>query len=484
MNTLPLKHPWWALATIGAGELLVTLDNSIVNIALPSAQSGLHFADAQRSWIITAYALAFGSLLLLGGRLSDVIGRKRSFLIGSIGFALASLIGGLAPNFALLVSARAAQGVFAALLAPTALALLATTFPSGPARARAFGIFAALGVAGSALGLVLGGALTQLVSWRACLFVAVVFAIPSAIGAGILLPRVEASARPRIDVPGTIAAVAGMFFLVSAFSNAETGSWASWPVAGLLALGILALAVFVLIQRTAAHPLLPLRVVLNRFRGGAFLTGFVTIIGMFAVFLFLTYVMQQNFGFTPLVTGLAFLPMTAALMIGATQSPVRLLPRFGPKALLAGGLVACAGALFWLSFLSPASSYAGNIVGPLVIMGLGMGTAISTMFGTATLAANPADAGVTSATVNVVQQVGGSVGTALLASIAGRATASAHHLTEEAAAIHGYSVGFLVAAAIFLVAAVVIAMLVPAGHLAAAGPEQVPHAEPVLAAAD
>lgn len=465
MDMLPLKHPWWVLATIGVGELLVTLDNAIVNIALPSAQAGLDFADAQRSWVITAYALAFGSLLLLGGRLSDVFGRKRAFLIGILGFALASLFGGLAPNFAVLVAARAAQGAFAALLAPAALALLATTFPTGPARARAFGMFSALAVAGSAIGLVLGGALTQFVGWRACLFVAVVFAIPSAVGARVLLPGGRASTRPRVDVPGAIAATAGLFFLVFGFSNAETSAWSSWQVAGLLALGVLLLAVFVVIQRTVAHPLLPLRVVLDRFRAGAFITGFVTIIGMFGVNLFLTYVMQQSLGFSPLVTGLAFLPMTVALMAGATQAPVLLLPRFGPKALLAGGLTVCAGALFWLSFLSTTSTYGASIVGPLIVMGLGMGTAISTMFATATSVADPADAGVTSATVNVVQQVGGSVGTALLASIAGIAAASSRDLTTQSAALHGYSVGFLAASAIFLATALIVSILVPPGRL-------------------
>lgn len=465
MDTSPPNHKWWALATIGVGELLVTLDNSIVNIALPSAQAGLHFADSQRSWVITAYALAFGSLLLLGGRLSDVIGRRNAFLLGNIGFALASFLGGLAPNFVVLVAARAAQGVFAALLAPAALALLATIFPSGPDRARAFGVFSALAVSGGALGLVLGGVLTQFVSWRACLFVAVAFAIPSVIGASILLPRAQASARTRVDVPGTVTAVAGVFFLVYGFANAETTAWASWQVAGLLALGIITLGVFVLIQRSVAHPLLPLRVIVNRSRAGAFITGFVTIIGMFGIYLFLTYVMQQQFGFSPVLTGIAFLPMTAALMTGATQAPIRLLPRVGPKALLAGGLVVCAGALAWLSLLSTESTYGAGIVGPLIIMGLGMGTAISTLFNTATAAADPADAGVTSATVNVVQQVGGSVGTALLASIAGNATASAHHMTAHAAALHGYSVGFLVAAAIFLGTALIVGLLVPRGRL-------------------
>jgi EmrB/QacA subfamily drug resistance transporter len=461
MDTPHASRRWWALATIGIGELLVTLDNSIVNIALPSAQAGLHFADDQRSWVITAYALAFGSLLLLGGRLSDVIGRRRAFLTGSLGFALSSLLGGLAPDFTLLVAARAAQGAFAALLAPAALALLATIFPSGPDRARAFGIFSALAVCGGALGLILGGALTQFVSWRACLFVAIVFAIPSIIGAGILLPRSAASTHARVDALGTAAAASGLFLLVWGLSNAETSAWISWQVTGPLALGIIALSAFVLIQRRTAHPLLPLRIVLDRFRAGAFITGFVTIIGMFGVYLFLTYVMQRQFGFSPTATGAAFLPMIAGLMVGATQAPIRLLPRVGPRALLAGGLVVCAGALSWLSLLSPGSTYGTGVVGPLIIMGLGMGTAISTVFSTATAATAPEDAGVTSATVNVVQQVGGSVGIALLASVAGSATASAQRMTAQAAALHGYATGFLVAAAIFVATAVLVALLVP-----------------------
>lgn len=472
-----VKHKWWTLTIIGTGEILITLDNSIVNIALPSAQAELGFSDAQRPWVVTAYALAFGSLLLLGGRISDIIGRKSAFLAGMIGFAIASVIGGVAPNFEVLVTARALQGIFAALVAPAALALLTTTFPDGRDRTRAFGVFAALAVSGGALGLLLGGLLTEYVSWRACLFVSVVFAVVGTIGGIILLPLTRARVRPRLDLPGTATAVAGVFLLVLGFSNAESGEWAAPQVSGLLAAGVVMLTAFVLIQRKVAAPLLPLRVILNRYRGGAFITGFVTIIGMFGIFLFLTYVMQEQLGFSPLLTGVSFLPMTAALMIGATQAPARLLPRVGPKVLLVGGLTVSAGALYWLSFLSVDSTYGESILGPLVLMGLGMGTAISTLFATATSAADPADAGVTSAVVSAVQQIGASVGTALLASIAVQTTSSLGGVPVQVAVVTGYAAAFGVASAIFAGTAVLVAFLVPAGQLPAAREEHAAEGE-------
>ena len=442
---------------------MVILDNSIVNIALPSAQADLGFDDAQRQWIITAYALAFGSLLLLGGRLSDLLGRKRAFLTGLVGFAVASILGGLAPGFELLVAARALQGVFGALLAAAALSLLTTTFTSGRERARAFGVFAALAGSGAAIGLLLGGALTQYVDWRWCMYVNAVFAAVAFLGASLLLPAQPVEHRSHLDVVGILLALAGLFGVVYGFASAETDGWASPLVYGFLAAGVALLVAFVLVQRRVTAPLLPLRVVTDRFRGGSFLTILVLTTGMFGVTLFLAYVLQQVFGFSPLVTGVAFLPMVGGIVLAANTVPATLLPRTGPKPLVVAGMLVGAGGLFGISFLTPASGYASDILGPLLMIGLGMGTAMSTSINTATLGVEPGDAGVASATVNTMQQVGGSVGTALLSSIAGTATASFVG-PPIAAAMFGYTTAFAVAAGLFVVGAVVVGFLIPAGR--------------------
>jgi EmrB/QacA subfamily drug resistance transporter len=459
----PDRRRWAILAVIGIAQLMVILDNSVVNIALPSAQADLGFDDAQRQWIITAYALAFGSLLLLGGRLSDLFGRKRAFLTGLVGFAVASILGGLAPGFELLVAARALQGVFGALLAPAALSLLTTTFTAGRERARAFGVFAALAGSGAAIGLLLGGALTQYVDWRWCMYVNAVFAAVAFLGASLLLPAQPVEHRPHLDVVGTLLASAGLFGVVFGFASAETDGWTSPVVSTFLAAGVALLVAFVLVQRRVTAPLLPLRVVLDRFRGGSFLTILVLTTGMFGVTLFLAYVLQQVFGFSPLVTGVAFLPMVGGIVLAANTVPATLLPRTGPQPLVVVGMLLGAGGLFWFSFLTPESGYASHILGPLLMIGLGMGTAMSTSINTATLGVEPGDAGVASATVNTMQQVGGSVGTALLSSIAGTATAGFVG-PPLAAAMYGYTTAFAVAAGLFVVGAVVVGFLIPAGR--------------------
>ncbi|MBW0101264.1 MFS transporter [Pseudonocardia sp. KRD291] len=459
---------WWILAVIGIAQLMVILDNTIVNIALPSAQLDLGFTDPQRQWIVTAYALSFGSLLLLGGRLSDVFGRRGAFVVGLVGFAVASILGGLSPSFEVLVAARVLQGVFGALLAPAALSLLTTTFPSGKDRATAFGVFSAVAGSGAALGLLLGGALTQFVDWRWCLYVNAVFAVAAIIGALLFMPAVPAPEnRPRLDVVGTVLASAGLFCLVYGLGSAESDGWSSPSVYVFLAAGLVLLVAFVIVQRRVASPLLPLRVLLDRYRGGSFLTILTLTLGMFSVSLFLTFVLQQNLGFSPLLSGLAFLPMVASIVTTSTTIPSTVLPRIGPKPLIFTGLLLGSGAMFWLSFLDSGSSYAGSIVGPMILMGLGMGTAMSTSINTATLGVQPRDAGVASATVNTMQQVGGSVGTALLSSVAGTAGAAFVVSTGSSpldGTLHGYAVAFLVASAVFLVAAVVCGAIVPFGR--------------------
>src|ERR671924_7850 len=322
---------WAILVLLGIAQLMVVLDATIVNIALPSAQKALHFSDDDRQWIVTAYALAFGSLLLFGGRVGDLFGRKRTFIAGLVGFALASAIGGFADSFGVLVVARALQGAFGALLAPAALSLLTTTFTDPAERGRAFGIFGAIAGGGGALGLLLGGLLTEYLSWRWTLYVNLVFAIPAALGALVFLQRQVRAAAPRIDVPGALTAFGGLFALVYGFSQAETHGWGSATTVAFLVAAVMLLAAFAMIERRAAHPLLPLRVVLDRNRGGSYLAVGIVGIGMFGVFLFLTYYLQQTLGFSPVETGLAFLPMIGAGVGNPTPSPSVLLPRVGPR---------------------------------------------------------------------------------------------------------------------------------------------------------
>ena len=465
---LASRRRWSILAVIAIAQLMVVLDNTIVNISLPSAQTDLGFADADRQWVVTAYALAFGSLLLLGGRMSDLFGRKRAFMVGLVGFAVASMVGGAAVNFEMLVISRAAQGAFGALLAPAALSLLTTTFPGGRDRARAFGVFSAIAGSGAALGLLLGGVLTEYVDWRWCMYVNAVFAVAALIGAAVLMPAFPRRERPRLDVLGTIAGSAGLFCIVYGFATAETDGWSSGPVLGFLGGGVALLIAFVLLQRTVAAPLLPLRVVLDRNRGGAYLAILVLASGMFAVSLFLTYYLQESLGFSPVLTGVAFLPMVAAIVATSTTVPATLLPRVGPKPLIFAGMLLGAGALFWLAQIDGTTTYGSGVVGPLILMGLGLGTAMSTSINTATLGVDPQDAGVASATVNTMQQVGGSVGTALLSSVAG--TAAASYLATNPgrtaeATISSYGSTFLAASGLFLVGAIVAGAIVRSGRL-------------------
>jgi EmrB/QacA subfamily drug resistance transporter len=469
---------WWILALLGMAQLMVVLDATIVNIALPSAQHALGFSDDARQWIVTGYALAFGSLLLLGGRLGDLFGRKRTLIAGLLGFAAASAVGGAAGSFAVLVGARALQGVFGALLAPAALSLLSTTFTDPAERGKAFGIYGAIAGGGGAIGLLLGGVLTEYLSWRWCLYVNLVIAVPAAFAAVALLRSGAHAAQSRIDLPGTIAASAGVFALVFGFSKAETRGWGDPVTLGFLAGGLVALAVFVAIERRAAHPLLPLRVVADRNRGGAYLAAGLVAIGMFGVFLFLTYYLQQTLGFSPVSTGLAFLPMVGAIMITATTSTAKLLPRFGARPLIPTGMALAAAGMVVLTGIGVDSTYAADVLPGLLVMGLGIGLVMAPAMNTATAGVASADAGVASAMVNTAQQVGGSIGTALLSSIAASAATSfvAGGGAPALAAVHSYTTAFWWTAAIFASSAVATALLLRSG-----APAEAPAGEPVLA---
>jgi EmrB/QacA subfamily drug resistance transporter len=471
---------WLILAVIGVAQLMVVLDATIVNIALPSAQRDLGFSDDSRQWIVTAYALAFGSLLLLGGRIGDLFGRKWAFIAGLLGFAVASAVGGAAGSFGVLVAARAAQGAFGALLAPSALALLSTIFTDRDERGKAFGIYGAIAGGGAAVGLLLGGILTETLSWRWCLYVNLLFAVPAALAALRLLVNQAQANRPPIDVPGTLTATSGLFALVYGFSNSETHSWTHPITIVMLAASVVLLAAFVWIESRVAHPLLPLRVIADRVRGGAYLAIGIAGIAMFAVFLFLTYYLQLTKGFSPIETGLAFLPMTAAIMVTATSVNIRFLQRIGPRPLLVLGMVLGSGAMVWLAQLEPGSSYVGHVLPALLVLGVGLGNIFAPAFATATYGVDPHDTGVASAMVNTMQQVGGSIGTALLSSIFASAVTSyveSHPRTPQVlgdAAVHGYTVAFWIAAGVFALGAVVVAITMPpirvATHESAAEP--------------
>jgi EmrB/QacA subfamily drug resistance transporter len=477
----PDPRRWMILAVIGIAQLMVVLDITIVNIALPSAQRSLHFTTVDRQWVVTAYALAFGSLLLFGGRLGDLFGRKLTFLTGLIGFAAASAVGGAATSFGMLVAARACQGAFGALLAPAALGLLTTTFSDPRERGKAFGVYGAIAGAGGAVGLLLGGVLTEYLSWRWCLFVNLFFALLAATGAVLLLRHSPPRHRAKLDIGGVVSVSGAMFCLVYGFSNAAAHSWHTPSTWGFLVAGVVLLAVFGFWQTRAAQPLLPPRVVLDRNRGGANLAVFLVGVGMFGIFLFLTYYLQLTLHYSPVVTGLAFLPMIALVVVTANFANIVLMPRIGPKPLVGTGMLVAAAGLVWLTRIGVDSSYAAAVLPPLLVIGLGFGMAMPPSINTGTFGVPLADAGVAAATLNVGQQLGGSIGTSLLNTLATSATASylTAHITPatlvhgrpnlqltELALVHGYHTAFWWSAGFLASGAVICGALLRRGPLA------------------
>ncbi|GAB2870541.1 MFS transporter [Streptomyces deserti] len=463
---------WWGLLVIALAQLMVVLDATIVNIALPSAQRDLGMTDGNRQWVITAYTLAFGGLLLLGGRIADLVGRKRTFVIGLAGFAAASALGGAATSPGLLFGARALQGVFAAVLAPSALSLLTTTFTDPRERGKAFGIYGALAGSGSAIGFIVGGLLTEYLSWRWCLYVNVPIAVVAVLGALALLRDRPGHAGARLDVPGVLLGCGGLVAVVHGFSEAESRGWADVRVLTLFAVGVALLAVFVWWQSRVPRPLLPLHIVRDRNRAGCFLTMMLAVISMFGLFLFMTYYLQAVLGYSPVRTGLAFLPLTASILVGSTQISARLLQHVPPRMLLAPGMVLAASGMLLLTRMTVDSSYATDILPALILIGLGMGLTFMPVFSTATAGVAPQDSGVTSATVNTSQQVGGSIGTALLNTIATTSSTAyvAAHLRDPArraevvreSLVHGYTVALWWAAGIMLLAGLVAGLMVTA----------------------
>jgi EmrB/QacA subfamily drug resistance transporter len=474
---------WWVLGVVGLAQLMVILDATIVTIALPSAQRSLGFSTADRQWVVTAYSLAFGGLLLLGGRLSDLVGRRRMLIIGLVGFAAASALGGAATGFAMLVIGRGLQGAFGALLAPAALSTLTVTFSDPAERGKAFGVYGAIAGGGGAVGLLLGGVLTEYLSWRWTLYVNVLLGVAAVAGALRLLGAQARDPSVRIDWPGTVLSVAGLVAVVYGLSEAETAGWGAATTITLLVVGVVLLAAFVLVEQRVAHPLLPLRIVLNRFRGGAYLAIGLSAIGVFGIFLFLTYYFQLTLAYSPVKSGLGFLPMVGAIVVASTTASGVLMPRTGPRPLIPLGLLfAAAGLVILAAQLGLRTSYLDWILPATLLVGAGLGLVFGCALNAATYDTGAADAGVASALVNTNQQVGGSIGTALLNTLAASALASyvlAHGhspLVLAQAAVHSYVVAFWVSAAILGGSAVVCALVLPSGILAPGGGRAVPPA--------
>jgi EmrB/QacA subfamily drug resistance transporter len=466
-NNTTRDHRWLVLVVVSIAQLMVVLDATVVNIALPSAQADLGFHDSQRQWVVTAYALAFGSLLLLGGRIGDLVGRKRTFLIALIAFAAASALGGAAPSFAVLVIARTLQGVAGAMLAPAALGTLVTTFRDPRERGKAFGVFGTVAVGGGAVGLILGGILTQYLSWRWCMYVNDFFAAAAFVGALIYMSEAKPPIRPRVDLVGTVLAAAGLFGLVLGFSQAESSGWGSATTIVSLILGAVLLVVFVRVEQRVAHPLLPLRVVADRSRAMAFAAVGIAGVAMFGLFLFLTYYLQVVKHFSPVSSGLAFLPMIACVMISSNTSNIVTLPRFGPRVVITIGMATGFLGLGYLSRIDVHSSYVGGVLPALILMGFAMGMVMAPSMNTATAGVKPQDSGVAAALVSTMQQVGGSIGTAVMSTIAASVSASyaSSHASvrgfDPVAATHGYAAVFLTSSLVFAVGGVLAAALFP-----------------------
>ena len=458
---------WLALAFICLAQLMVVLDVTIVNIALPSAQQDLGFSVGDRQWVITAYTLAFGSLLLLGGRLADRTGRRRAFVIGTVGFAVASAIGGAAGSFEMLLAARALQGVFGALLAPSALSLLSVTFTETNDRAKAFGIFGGIAAGGGAIGLLLGGWLTDAFDWRWCMYVNCVIAFLSLCGSP-LLPNPPAMRGERLDLPGVVLVTGGLVAIVYGLSEAESEGWSSGMVLGPILLGVLLLAVFTLVEAHTAAPLLRLGVVWDRTRGTAYLAAAIAMIGMLGSMFLLTFYIQTVKGYSPVKAGVSFLPLSLAVAVGAGGIAGRLLPRVPPRALMAPGMLVISCGLIWLTRLEPDSGWAEVPLVGMLLVGLGMGLVMAPAMNYATHGVGAGDAGVASGMVNTGQQIGGSIATALLNTLAANATTDyfVDHPPRpgDVAALHtglveGYTTAFAWAAGILAAGALVLAVL-------------------------
>ena len=481
---------WWSLVIIGLAQLMIVLDVTVVTIALPSAQADLHIAPADKQWVMTAYTLAFGGLLLLGGKIVDFVGRKNTLIIGLIGFAGASALGGAAISGGMLFGARAVQGCFGAILAPAALSLLTTTFTDPDERAKAFGVFGAIAGAGSAIGLILGGVITNYLTWRWTMYVNVIIAVVAVFGAVLLVTDRAPRRSVQIDYLGTVLGCGGLLALVYGFTKAASDGWSNAMTLALFGIAVVALAGFGYWQSRFRAPLLPPHIVTERNRSGSFALMALAALTMFGVFLFLTYYFQAIKGYSALRTGFAFLPMSGVLIVASVGIAARLLTKVPPRLLLVPGMALAAGGMAWMTQISVGGSYAAQVLPAEILLGLGFGLTFMPVFSVATAGVAPQDAGVTSATLNTAQQVGGSIGTALLNTIAVSATASyltAHHLPSASAVlgpaakamskatlyseaqgqVHGYVVATWAAVGFLAVAGIVGGWLINSGPMTA-----------------
>ena len=473
----PDPRRWYALVVIAIAQLMIILDSSIVNIALPhaalpTALGGLAISAKNYQWAVTAYTLTFGGFLLLGGRIGDYIGRKRAFLIGLAGFALSSLLGGFSVNQQMLFGARALQGVFGALLAPAALSLISVTFTDSKERAKAFGVYGALSGVGAAIGLIAGGLLTQYLSWRWCLFVNT----PMAMIAFVLaIPEIRESkvqGHPHYDVPGALSATVGMVSVVYGVSQASTYGWGSTSAWPYIVLGAVLLTVFFVIESRKSQPLLPLRLLTDRVRAGSYLTQILVALGIFGMFLFMTFYFQNVDAYSAVKSGLLFLPFSIGVIVAAGITS-QLLPRVGPRPLATLGCAMGAAGLFYLSFIRHDSSYLTTVMPPMIITSLGLGLAFVTLASTALFNVEARDTGAASAVLSTAQQLGGSFGTAIQNTIfVSSATAfaastlphpvtpAAKLLVHNASYVHGFDQAFRFGSLTLAVAAVCFFLIV------------------------
>ena len=451
-----LGQALWIIAT---AQCMLVLDGTIMIVALPSIQTALHLPQSDLNWVISAYALTFGGLLLVAGRAGDVFGRKRLFRIGLVVFTLASLLGGLATSGNALIGARALQGIGAAIAAPAVLSLLVTTFPAGPARIKAFGVYGAMGGLGSVLGLLLGGALTSYVGWRWVLFVNIPIAVAVLVGINALVDG--ARERVKIDLPGAITATLGLGLLVFAINRVAVHGWSDGVTIGCLALAGGLLIAFLIIQRVSRSPMIPAHVLKEPGRAGANAITLVTAAGMFATYYFLTLYMQQVLGYSPIRTGLMYLPFALGFGIAAGGLGPQLLSRVSERAAIATGLVLATAGMAWFSMLAPESSIFAVLLPAQLVTGMGLGVTFVVATSVGVRAVAPADTGIASGLLTTGQQVGGAVGLAILATLAATVTGHMRHGTAIADALtHGYTVGFMVAGALYLAGLVIAAFTI------------------------
>ncbi|MGW6401312.1 MFS transporter [Streptomyces sp. NPDC055134] len=460
------RHLGLALVVIAAAQLMVVLDGTITNIALPSIQTDLDVSASNLAWIVNAYALAFGGLLLLGGRAGDLFGRRRMFRIGIAVFTLASVLGGLAPNEELLIGARILQGIGASIAAPTALSLIATNFPEGKPRNRAMGVYAAMAGLGSTVGLLLGGVLTDYLDWRWVFFVNIPIGVAVLAGTRVLAEGQRNTGR--LDVPGAITGTGGLISLVYAITRGGQNGWTDTLTLVFFGVAVVLLALFLVLQMRTTHPMLPLRLFKDRNRAGSYATMLFLGAGMFATFYFLTLYMQQILGYSPVRTGFAYLPFSFGMGMAAGISS-KLVARLAPRQIAGPGLVIGAVGMFWFSTLEPGSSYVTHLMPAMFVTALGLGMSFVPMTLGAVSGVRDQDSGIASALLNTAQQVGGALGLAVLTTIS---TSAANDRLPEAAdtfyravamhdfatvakageaLTHGYARAFTVAGFLFVV---------------------------------